>query len=158
MSADLDRLMRQYRECARHVWNTYFQPLEDGWHEFINVEQSLFHGLVLVQAGMENSRPDGSGLVEAIRVRPCFPPVGHLEVFHAKTPSPEVREVPWHQGRLKPGEMDLRFQGFFDWANLDDPQDYRFVRARVFATHQPELEGCDVLLEYQSAKFEHASQ
>ncbi|RKH57101.1 hypothetical protein [Corallococcus aberystwythensis] len=152
MSVDLDRLMRQYRECARHVWNTYFQPLEDGWHEFINVEHALFHGLVLVQAGMEDTRPGAFGLVEGIRVRPCFPPVGHLEVFHAKTQ--EVQVVEWQQGRLKPGAVDLRFQGFFDWASQDDPQDYRFVRARVFATEQPELEGCDVLLEFQAVTFE----
>ncbi|RKH35956.1 hypothetical protein [Corallococcus sicarius] len=154
MSVDLDRLMRQYRECARHVWNTYFQPLEDGWHEFVNVEHALFHGLVLVQAGMENVRPDASGLMEGIRMRPCFPPGGHLEIFHVKTPTEGDRAVEWQQGRLKPGETDLRFQGFFDWANHDDPQDYRFVRARVLATQQPELEGCDVLLEFQTVTFE----
>lgn len=154
MSVDLDRLMRQYRECARHVWNTYFQPLEDGWHEFINVEHALLHGLVLVQAGMESVRPNASSLVEAIRMRPCFPPGGYLEIFHVKTPTQGDRVVEWQQGRLKPGEMDLRFQGFFDWANQDDPRDYRFVQARVLATQQPELEGCDVLLEFQTVTFE----
>ncbi|AFE06819.1 hypothetical protein COCOR_06224 [Corallococcus coralloides DSM 2259] len=156
MSVDLDRLMRQYRECARHVWNTYFQPLPEGWHEFIDVEHALFQGLVLVQAGMNLSATESFALMEAIRVRPCFPPVGHLEVFHAKTPTPKVREVQWQQGRLSPGALDLRFLGFFDWANQDDPQDYRFVRARVFATEQPELEGCDVLLEFPAVTFEDA--
>lgn len=157
MSVDLDLLMRRYRECARHVWNTYFQPLQDGWHEFIGVEHELFSGLVLEQAGIDSTRKSLE-YIQGLRVRPVIPDIGHLDVFFVKTPTSGVRVVEWQQGRLTPGALDLRFLGFFDWANLDDPQDYRFVRARVLATHQPELEGCDVLLEYQAAKFEHASR
>jgi hypothetical protein len=38
---DLNTAMLRYRECARHIWNTYFQPLPDGWQQFINVESAL---------------------------------------------------------------------------------------------------------------------
>ena len=38
---DLTSAMLRYRECARHVWNVYFQPMPEGWHEFINVNHEL---------------------------------------------------------------------------------------------------------------------
>ncbi|MBN8226279.1 hypothetical protein JYK02_02010 [Corallococcus macrosporus] len=153
MSVDLDRLMRQYRECARHVWNTYFQPLQDGWHEFIGVEQALLSGLVLEQAGIDSTRKSLE-YIQGLRVRPVIPPMGYLDVFLAPARVPEDRVTRWRQGVLKPGEVDLRFLCFFDWAGMNDPQDYRYVRARVLATGQPELEGCDVLLEFQAVSFE----
>jgi hypothetical protein len=154
MATDLDGLMLRYRECARHVWNTAFQPLEDGWHEFIGVERALFSGLVLVQAGLDDTRY-GLQYIQGLRVRPRFPPVGSLDVFVAEHLEPPM--VNWRQDVLRPEALELRYMGFFDWANQDDPQDFRFVRARVLSADQPGLVGCDVLLEFQSVTFERVA-
>jgi hypothetical protein len=156
MTVDLDGLMRRYRECARHVWNTAFQPLEDGWHEFIGVERALFSGLVLVQAGLDDTRY-GLSYIQGLRVRPVIPPAGFLEVFLVEPPAPGVQVVNWRQGVLRPGALELRFMDFFDWADRDAPQDFRFVRARVLSAEQPGLSGCDVLLEFQAVTFERVA-
>lgn len=151
---DLDRFMLDYRECARHVWNAYFRLVEDGWHEFINVEFALFEGLVLGRAGLRgNDVRSADGLVLGIRVIPLIPPIGHLDVFHVATPTPASGTAQWKEGALGPGTADLRFCGFFDWANDNDPKDFRFVRVRVLSSEQPEFSGNDLLIAYEHSRF-----
>ncbi len=60
---DLTQDVLRYRECARHVWNVYFRPMRDGWHEFLPVEKALRSALVLSQferrPGLWEKHPDG---------------------------------------------------------------------------------------------------
>jgi hypothetical protein len=150
--SDPDRFFLEYRECCRHVWNAYFQTMDEGWHEFIDVDYALFQGLVLSRMGIPGLGPRaGDGVVEAIQVVPEIPPIGHLSVF-SMDPS-HLSTVQWAVGVLKPGKVDLRYAGFFDWRNHNDPMDMQFVRVRAFDSHQPELIGKDLLIEFQHVRF-----
>lgn len=151
---DLDGYIQEYRECCRHVWNTYFQRMATGWHEFIDVDRAMFQGLVLSRLGRSVERGPPDSVVEAIRVLPQIPPFGHLSVFYVEPPKPPFSEtVRWEEGLLTPGEVDLRLAGFFDWRNDNEPMDMRYVRVRALYSHQPEFAGKDLLLEYQHVRF-----
>lgn len=146
--------MRAFRECARHVWNTYFQPLDDGWHEFINVEQALFSALVLEQIHLPEGqwRKDPTGYYPAIKVMFEVPPRG-LPVLRAEH-VPEMNVHQWEETRLTTLEIDLRFVEFFDFANLDGPRDFRYVKVRVLGAATPGLVGKDLLIEALDVTFE----
>jgi len=151
--ADLDRAMREYRECYRHVWNTYFQPRTDGWHDFTEVQRALFEALVLTRVGRPRSEIVWAfdGGVSSIRVVPTIPPIGSLRVLISESSPPDGR---WGETRLTSEPMDLRFAGFFDWRNEWDPMDLRFVRARVESAPRPEMVGRELLIEFEHAHFE----
>ena len=151
--ADLDRAMREYRECCRHVWNTYFQPRTDGWHDFTEVQRALFEALVLTRVGRPRSEIVWAfdGGVSSIRVVPTIPPIGSLRVLISESSPPDGR---WGETRLTSEPMDLRFAGFFDWRNEWDPMDLRFVRARVESAPRPEMVGRELLIEFEHAHFE----
>jgi hypothetical protein len=148
---DLTAEIFRYRECARHVWNTYFQPLQDGWHEYINVEAALFSGLVLEQfharEGLYRRHPDG--YYEAVQVvltdlPPRVPALcGHEEAGMG---------TQWKEARFD-SIPDLRFVEFFDFANFDAPRDFKWVRGRVVGPAEHGLVGEDVLVEYEYARF-----
>jgi hypothetical protein len=145
--------MRDFRECARHVWNTYFQPLEDGWHAFINVEHELFDGLALNRIALASTESDRhpDGYYAIIGVVPELPPIG-LPVMY-EDPQPGSSTVTWAEARLTSVEFDMRYIGFFDFANDQDPRDFRYVRVRVLGGPDPLYIGKDVLLEMPSVAF-----
>lgn len=145
--------MREFRECARHTWNTYFQPLTDGWHEFINVEQALFAALVLEQIDLPEGqwRKDPTGYHPAIRVEFEVPPRGQPVLLG--TSAPEANTTQWEEVRLTDTDIDLRYIEFFDFANLDDPKDFRYVLVRVVTARREELVGKDLLIEATDVSY-----
>jgi hypothetical protein len=149
---DLTQEVLRYRECARHVWNVYFQPMRDGWHEFFPVEQALFDALVLEQfehrPGLWEKHPDG--YFDALVVVPTLAPRGLSALFVR----PERgKDEHWAETRLD-GPVELKFIEFFDFANCNDPRDLRWVRARVLGPPGHELQGADVLVETENVRFE----
>lgn len=46
---DVTELIIGWARCSHDVWTRWFKPREDGWHEFINVEDALFSALVIEQ-------------------------------------------------------------------------------------------------------------
>ncbi len=149
---DLSPAMLRYRECARHVWNVFFQPMPEGWHEFINVDHALFEGLVLSLLKEEDRQNDmRDGYWPAIAVIPG-PSVFGLPAMHVRPESGKTNQ--WQQFILGHDSIDLRFIEFFDFANYNDPRDFKHVRARVVGPATHELLGHDVLLETEHAGFE----
>lgn len=150
---DLTLAVTRYRECARHVWNAYFQPMEEGWHEFIDVESALFSGLVLEQFkprdGLLRKHPDG--YFEAITVIPSEAPRG-LPVLHVREAAGQANQ--WSETRLDGSPIDLRFIEFFDFASYNSPHDFKWVRARVVGPPESSLIGEDLLVEFEYARFE----
>lgn len=70
-------------------------------------------------------------------------------------PSGPGSNVYWKEVELEPGELELRFIDFFDWANPDDFRDYQYVRARIVASHVGEMyDGYDILLPVMYVRFE----
>lgn len=119
---DLTPAMLRYRECARHVWNAYFQPMPDGWHEFIDVERTLFAGLVLAHlppraGGTERWQREDNlvlGYWEPIAVVTAPAPVGLPAMHEATTGGPNTKQ--WREFRIEGPSPDLRFVEFFDFA------------------------------------------
>jgi hypothetical protein len=152
---DLTKEVLRYRECARHVWNAYFQPMPDGWHgwhEFFPVDKALFDALVLAQferrAGLWEKHPEG--YFDAVAVVPVAAPSGLPAMFVRPESGSENR---WAETRLD-GSVEMKFIEFFDFANYNDPRDLKWVRARVVGPAGHLLLGADVLLEPENVRFE----
>lgn len=77
-----------------------------------------------------------------------------LSVMIAPPGGPDSN-VYWKEVELEPGDLELRFIDFFDWANPDDFRDYQYVRARIVASHVGEMyDGYDILLPVMYVRFE----
>lgn len=46
---DVTDLVIAWSRCSHDVWTRWFKPREDGWHEFIDVDEALFSALVIEQ-------------------------------------------------------------------------------------------------------------
>lgn len=149
----ITEFMHAFRECARNVWNTYFQPLDDGWHVFINVEHALFSGLVLARLELPEGQwtKDARGFFPAIGAVPDIPPRGLPIMF--VDPARVDGTVAWREARLYSADFDMRFMEFFDFANPDDPRDFRYARVHVLGGPDPVYVGKDVLLEMPHVTF-----
>jgi hypothetical protein len=145
---DITPQMMSYRECARGVWNTYFRVLDEGWHEFINVDTALLEGLVLTQVfgGFRDERSP------CIWVRPRMMKNG----VPAMWAHGEDRKYSFVEGRLHGGAQRLKFLEFFDWSD-DSDQDFKdmnLVRCEMLESDEPSLVGAHVLLEIKLVTFE----
>ena len=145
---DITEILNDYRECSRHIWNTYFRFLEEGDSLFWSVEEALLNQLVLSQINK--------------------PPVCLMTTSGNKEPILYLRIIPtsdcgspaminrtgdsgyWDDpvNMIKPEEIDLRFLEFFDFAGPQDYRDWKYYRARIqsFPT-QKHLEGRDLLID-----------
>lgn len=131
---ELNLNMNRYRECARHVWNTYFRGQSNSEDLFLNVEYELFYALVLAPSGLEGEHKSPFDVpLPFLRVVPN-PSLRVLSVMIAPPGGPDSN-VYWKEVELEPGDLELRFIDFFDWANPDDFRDYQYVRARIVASH-----------------------
>ncbi len=136
----ITRLLLNYRECVRAVWNGYFRHFPDGWHEFINVKHELFVGMVLVQAF------DGEARSSLVRVRPHFGPKGARIMWAREQRNGGTLYCDWAEMQLREGSISLAFVEFFDWRD-DGIRDLEFARAKVDQCDEaPELVGADMLL------------
>ena len=155
---ELNLNMNRYRECARHVWNTYFRGQSNSEDLFLNVEYELFYALVLAPSGLEGGHKSPFDVpLPFLRVVPN-PSLRVLSVMIAPPGGPDSN-VYWKEVELEPGDLELRFIDFFDWANPDDFRDYQYVRARIVASHVGENEdgrykGHDILLPAMYVQYE----
>ena len=150
---DLTPHLVRYRECARHVWNVFFQPMADGWHEFMNVQTALFSGMVLAQFerrhGLYEKHPDG--YFDAIAVTFAPEPSGVAAMYV----NPEAgKPSQWLETRIENAPIEARLVEFFDFANYTDTHDLRWVRARIVGPAGHRLLGADVLVEFENVRFE----
>ncbi|MFO0582342.1 MAG: hypothetical protein U0229_08725 [Anaeromyxobacter sp.] len=149
---DFTQEVLRYRECAKHVWNVYFQPMRDGWHEFFPVEKALLDALILSQferrPGLWERHPDG--YLDALVVVPTRAP-GGLPAMFARQVGEKTNQ--WAETRLD-DTVEMKFIEFFDWANCNDPREFQWVRARVLGPTGHELQGADVIVEYENVRFE----
>ena len=144
---EITHLMDKYRESTRHLWNIYFKEMEIGSHEFIDVDMSLFQGLVLTHIG-DACYPGNSGVYETIHVIPEVPPSGCLEVAYC---SKEFGE--WQSYILKSNEGEFFFRCFFDWRSSSDSMDNEFVQVYVNKSKNDEINEKYILFKYSDVKF-----
>jgi hypothetical protein len=148
---DVTELLQQYRECARHVYNTYYRLLSTGDTLFDQVDDTLFQTLVLRQLLVDATRRINVDVpFEYLRIVPSKVPEG-IPAMWGREETP-LREV-WHELRLFPSEIHIHFLGYFDWYNDDDHRDWHYYQGRIVSyPTNPTLEGADLLIEVPNAK------
>jgi hypothetical protein len=145
-------LVLQYRECARHVWNTYFRQLKGDQHGFIesfdDVNAALFRGLVLQQIVAEGQDSAGG----CLKVVPQLPSQGFLPVMYAK--QAEDGNWYWKEEKLKDGKGEFEFVEFFDFCGPRDVRDFRYVRVKIIKVMgQPDMNEANLLIEPEYVQF-----
>jgi hypothetical protein len=131
--------------------------LRNGWHEFINVDYELFHGIVLVQTDEEKGWREewmSHGFYPSIRVVPKLGTKG-LEAIWGREKN---HKWSWSVHLLTDQSVDLRYLAFFDWADWSYSdskdtrgvgcyRDYQYIRCRiVHSDAHRQLVGADMLL------------
>ncbi len=145
MFIDVTEEIRQYRECSRHTWNTYFYAIDNGVTLFENVDWALLDGLVLSTAQKDIIRPGRGEFIPELHVRFPASPSGFAVLVADQT---EDRLRRWKQHTLFRDDTDLRFVEFFDFISADKPRDYQYVLVHVLRNAEmPSLEGLDLLLD-----------
>lgn len=150
MEKEITEILLNYRECARHVWNTYYRCIEDGWHRFIDAEDELFTSLVLDEFYPALDYPEKvSKSMRTFKVVPIIPPL-HLEILWTVTGDETVHK--WKELKLKDNAIELRYFDFFDWEETGY-RDYKYIRCKVadFGNYS-ELKDADVLIEVEHLK------
>ncbi len=121
MTDTVDRLLQQFCQCTRSLWNTYFlsdDVSDETLKRFEEIRRLLFASLVLAPLGRDDDREKGDDPLSFLQVIPGAGPVTVL-VEH---PSPDGD----HYWEAAPKDVDfasaeLQFVDFFDW----DPRAFR---------------------------------
>lgn len=142
---DVTHLVASYREAARHLWNAFLREGAD-WDrhdDFRLVCGQLFTMIVLTPIGRGDVEPGKAWErvdtpVPFLRVIPKSEH-GVPILINRTHPASGYWDDPVKA--VKPGEVDLRFAGFFDWDALGwrDFEFYRVVIAECQS--QPDLRG-----------------
>ncbi len=145
---EITDLMEKYRESTRHLWNTYFRNINEGSHEFINVNSALFEGLVLTHIG---DRFDHNKVYDSIKIIPRIPPSGTLEIMYLPD---QQTSGQWCIERLTDAQGEYRFIEFFDWRNDEDMMDNTYVIVQAYqASSNKKLENNKIMFKYSDVKF-----
>jgi len=128
MQKDITDIFQNYRECVRHIWNTYFRMLDDGAHKFINVERELYVALVLEQIYDDDDYNEDEGeYVKTFVVKPD----SELYSIHVLLGNEiQKKHIKWDEVLITISKTDLRFMEYFDWED-EGIRDYKYVRCRV---------------------------
>ncbi len=135
-----------YRECVRHVWNTYYRVCPEGESDFIFIERQMLHDLLFSRVENREFKAGPGGYYDELVVTFDRAPKGTSILVLDRDVSPGMNT--WKSATID-AELDLRYIGMFDfWWPPHGGRDFRFVRARVLgAKERPEIVGTDVLIE-----------
>ncbi len=154
---DVTSILNRYRECSRHLWNTYFADhvfslpaSDDVLDRFEEVDKLLFSSLVLAKVDRLASESDfGKKPLRFLRVVPVTEEVPIL----INRPSND-RNKYWDDpvNRVGASEAELLLIGYFDWNRYGYADlAYYLVRIASFSKH-PHLNGRDALLLTSNAR------
>ncbi len=149
---DVTGIMNDYRECARHIWNTCcFKGLDRNDWEFRNrvyeIELNLFRALVLYRLEREDTplKPANWCPQEVVMFLK-LEASNRSNIFINR--EPEGRSGYWDDpvDHFWKKELDLRFIHYFDWDELGF-RDFAYYRVRIIGSEKhPHLTGRDALL------------
>ena len=153
---DITDLMNIYRECSRHLWNTYFSGRENSGGSldaFSQITPLLFEGLIENELNYESEA----------NVDELAPPV--LKVVPRERSPIIIKFLNkpgenncWGEGKdiyVNSEEIELDFVDYFDWSQWPI-REFHFYRCRIvrFASH-PEFEGREALIEALNGRVFH---
>ncbi|MCB0164818.1 MAG: hypothetical protein KDI79_11365 [Anaerolineae bacterium] len=160
IGTDVTAACERYRECARHLWQTYFRQSENRASSFDEIDRELFATMVLSQIDRAADSPvPGVTPIPYLRVVPNIDHSRNQEPFAViyLHRVPGVRFGEWREIQLGPNTTELWFKGYWDpdvdqaghWSPDDTShRTWRYIRARIArAPDQPEFVGEDVIVE-----------
>lgn len=157
---DVTHLFDTYRECVRHLWNTYYRPsAEPGqdWDlrdEFVDVTRQIFSSLVLrpLEVFEVQLAPEYAAVPTPLPGFRVVPVVDH------GTPILINRDLPWSGywdypiSSVKPNEAELHLLTYFDFDKLGY-REYRYFQVLIQASATyPEIVGRSALIEVEHAR------
>jgi len=150
---DVTTIMERYRECVRHIWNTYLRTgnstPDDKVNRFDRIKELLFSEIVLRELGKPNyRREDCQQELTFLRVVPVCEGVPIM----VNRPSSDGNKY-WDDPVDNAGpDADLRFIDFFDWDQLGF-MNLQFYHVKIFHFPKfPHLVGREALLDTQYAR------
>jgi hypothetical protein len=159
MGRDVTSLFQTYRECARHVRNTYFSTVNTGdWdtvESFDEINAVLFKQMVLYRLEPTYA-PRLDSVVEDNKIL-ILPNSLCMPVMIGRDKSGGYWDHPVE--KLEPGVAKVAFKRYFDWDD-HDVIDFRYFRGLILESSQyPGIVGHEVLIEtiYGKLEYEDAS-
>ena len=157
---DVTHLFSAYRECVRHLWNTYFRPVAEpaqNWDlcdEFDTIARGIFSSLVLRPLDVFDHELAAEYSANP-SVLPGFcivPAVEHGTSISINRDLPRSGYWDHPVSRVRPEEVELQLLRFFDFDTLGY-RDYRYFEVLVHAsTKYPDIIGRAALIEVQHAR------
>ena len=152
---EITHLMHTYRECSRHLWNSYFSVRDDTsalWEAYEGIRALLLESLVVNELLLEDLG-EGDNVGPPILV---VVPVATKAVLLIERPSASGRY--WDQEKdmvVGPDEIKLAFVDYYDFSEYP-VKDFRFYLCKVlsFPRHE-EYEGRAALVDVLSARVFH---
>jgi hypothetical protein len=154
---DVTNLFINYRECVRHLWNTYFQPVAD-WDvrdEFDAVSRDIFSSLVLRSLDMPHVglSPESSEKPTMLPGFRIIPSVEHGTEILINRDLPRSGYWDHPVSRVRPDEVELHLLRFFDFDQLGN-REYRYLEVFVHASPKyPDIVGRAALIEFVNTKI-----
>jgi hypothetical protein len=157
---DVTHLFITYRECVRHLWNTYFCSVADpsqNWDlrdEFDSIARSIFSSLVLRPLDLFDHElaPEYSADPSALPGFRIVPAVEHGTPIFINRDLPRSGYWDHPVSRVQPDEVELDLLRFFDFDKLGC-RDYRYFEVVVHAsTKYSDIIGRAALIEVQHAR------
>jgi hypothetical protein len=160
---DVTNLLNIYRECSRHLWNSYYIKLftessssDDILDRFESIDRLLFSSLVLSKLNKLSFENDfGKNPLHFLQIEPATEESPIL----INRPSTD-RNKYWDESvnRVSASECILHFIGYFDWDKYSFAEyAYYWVKIASFAKY-PSLVGREALILTTNARAIYSSQ
>ena len=139
-------IFQNYRECARHIRNTYYVPNDFGdenfSEDFDELSIVLFKHLVLGEFGI--NRDSINWLAEPATMFQVVPSGEACPIMINRQEQSDYWDHPVTE--IKKDDLEMVFIDYFDWDDMD-LVDFRYYWVRITAsTTYPDLVGYDALI------------
>ena len=156
---DVTHLFKTYRECVRHLWNTYYRPLVEpsqDWDlrdEFDDVARGIFSSLVLRPLGVIETQlsPEYTAVPRPLADFHVAPIVEHGIPIKINRDLPASGYWDHPISNVKSNEVELRLLRFFDFNKLGF-RDYCYYEVLIQNSAHPEIVGRVALIEVEYAR------
>jgi hypothetical protein len=157
---DVTHLFSTYRECVRHLWNTYFRSVAEpgqNWDlrdEFDTITRGIFSSLVLRPLDVFDHElaPECSAEPSPLPSFRIVPAVEHGTPIFINRDLPRSGYWDHPVSRVRSDEVELHLLRFFDFDQLGY-RDFRYFEVVVHAlTKYPDIIGRAALIEFEHAR------
>jgi hypothetical protein len=157
---DVTNYFNEYRECVRHLWNTYFRSVAEQineWDvrdEFDDIARALFASLVLHPLGVNATEltPASSAQPKALRAFRIVPRTEHGVPILINRDLPRSGYWDHPLDLVRPTDVELHLLRFFDFDQIGH-RDFKYYEVLIAASEtHPEIVGRAALIECEYAK------